>query len=233
MAFTKTPKLCQNAPAGLQSLNPLADNLESFKVDLELEHTGFSAVADLPVANIGDSNWEGPVIIAEGEETISTAGQHDHPLVPRGMAVVAQVTGDPTLFETYGVQLAAAAGCLQSMEVISTGIYFFPIGGFVKVWGHGAVQSDIVTPNLGGLAHDIKVQPGVQSGTGATGLVVRTLRLQVNGSSEDELLPFHTGFFLVAYGRRAATPQTPARVEPLRKGRFRRGPLRRFPSRGR
>lgn len=236
MAFAKKPKLCQDAPAGLQHLNGLNDNLDSFKTDFELEHAPLSAASQFPSANVGHNNFEPPLSPLGGEVTlVAASGAHEHPLVPRGMAFVGQVTslGDPTVISSYGVQLVAAAGCLQTLEVLDTGVYFFAISGFAKVWGHGTVQSDLVSPLLAGLAHDIKVQPGVQSSTGATGLVVRTFRLQENGSSQDELLPFHTGFFLVAYGRRSITPSPPAGVEPLRRSRFRRGPLRRFPSRGR
>lgn len=224
MAFVKRPKLCQDAPAGLETFNGLSDNLDSLRSDLELDHGALN--------NEGEGGPGGPDI---EDEAAATAGRHDHPLVPRGIAVVRQTTTDPTLISTYGVQLVNAFGCLQSMTVLDVGEYFFPITGFARVWGKGTPEPERASPILAGIAQDIKVQPGTQVGTGATGLVVRTFRLQENDDGEDELLPFHCGFSLIAFGRRNVTPSPPTGISPLRPTRWGWRPRRwiRFPGKGR
>ena len=224
MAFTKQPKLCQDAPAGVETFNRLADNLDSLRADLELEHG--------PLNSEDEGSPGGP---GTEDELAATAGKHEHPLLPRGGAVVKQTTSDPTLISAYGVQLVNAVGCLQSMQVLDVGVYFFPITGFSKVWGKGTPNPERVSPIISGLPQDIKVQPGEQVGTGATGLVVRTFRLQENDAGHDEMLPFHCGFSLVAFGRRSTTPAPPSGIAPLRPTRWGWRPRKwtRFPGRGR
>lgn len=218
MAFTKQPKLCQDAPAGVETFNRLNDNLDSLKTDFELEHLSLDA-ADQP----GESGP--PAGGVDGDDPISAgAGAHDHPLIPRGFAYVRQVTTDPTLISTYGVGLANSFGCLQLMTVLDVGVYFFPISGLSRAWGHATIHPEQVNPILAGIAQQIRVQPSDPTGTGATGLVVRTLRLQENDSGEDELLPFHTGFNLVAYGRRGELPTINQGIQPPRRSRFAAGP---------
>ena len=212
MAFTKQPKLCQDAPAGVETFNRLNDNLDSFVTDFTVAH--------VPLEN--EEAAGAGVGLIDGS-TVDAAGTHDHPLIPRGAAIVRQVTSDPTLIETYGVQLISGFGCLATMDVLDVGHYFFPINGFVKVWGKGTIHPEAVSPILAGIAQRITVQPGIQSGTGATGLVVRTLRVQENDSGEDELLPFHTGFGLIAFGRRTVAPGSVG-LAPPRRSRFAAGP---------
>jgi len=202
MAFAKTPKLCQDAPAGLQQLNGMADNLDSLKSDLELEHAPL--ITSFPAAGgvIGHGNYSGghsPVGSAD-QGSDGAPGRHETELVARGVAYVAQQTnGSIFILSTYGVQLWSSSGCLRSLQVLSTGVYFFPITGFSKVWGRAtpAAQGSTLSPPV-----DARVQPGAPTGTGGTGLIVKTFRLQDDGGGNDVMLPFHTGFHLVAYGRR-------------------------------
>jgi hypothetical protein len=221
MAYSKVPKLCQDAPAGVQTVNGLGSNLESLRTDLEREHSALTATADVPIIGGGNSNYSFPTGGVDIETGSADAGKHDHPLIPRGEAYVAQVTsGDPFIISSYGVQLYAKAGCLQSMQVLDTGVYFFPISGFARVWGRATALADSL---LTGITVDARVQPGTPTGSGATGLIVKTFRIQDNGT-DDEMLAFHTGFHLLAFGRRDPMPTAPPRAAPLRPGRFGAGP---------
>jgi hypothetical protein len=220
--FSKKPKLCQDAAAGYQFFNGLAENLDSFKQDMALEHVPL----DNDTPPIGGNTTYGsstdPTDAGDG-----MPGEHDTPFVSRGVAYVE--ANSTVLLGT--VRLRMAAGCLQSMQIIDTGVYFFPITGFTKVWGkatpwHFELGDILADPPIGELVvEDARVQPATPQGAGTTGLIVKTFKLQGVGGN-DILAPYHTGFYLVAYGRRFEQPAPPSRVAPLRVGNFgRRRPV--------
>lgn len=229
MSFAKKPKLCQDAAAGYQYFNGLNENLDSFKNELGLEHVPLDN--DGPPIG-GNSTYTGstdPTDAADGEP-----GQHDHPLIPRGVAYVE--ANSSVILGT--VHVRSAAGCLSSLTIISTGVYFMPITGFSKVWGkatpwHIGLGAILPDPPVGALvAEDARVQPATPQGTGTTGLIIKTFRLQSVGG-HDILAPYHTGFYVVAFGRRTEQPAPPSRTAPLRVGNFgRRRPMwKHFPRR--
>jgi hypothetical protein len=213
MAFSKKPKLCTNAPAGLQQINGLTDNLESLRTELETEHTGVFVEPEETVAQVEPGGFE------PGFGTIDVdaahPGAHDSPLIPRGAAYIQQTTdaGSATTVRMYFRE-----GCIQSMQIVSTGVYFFPIDGFAAVWGRATPYGSDVVPAL-----DVKVTTATPDDELGTGLIVRTYMKQTAGSGVIGLFAYHTGFYLLAYGRR--TPATAAALTaPRPPSRFAAGP---------
>jgi hypothetical protein len=192
MAFVKKPKLCQNAPAGYQQINGLVDNLDSLETEIELEHTGLDNTSDLPASTIDAGTFAGPESFSDSFAPI--AGVHDSPLIPRGAAVVSVII---TVTGPEAPQLYLREGCLQSLQVVDTGVLFFPVQGFASVWGKAVPYGSAVTPPL-----DVRVNPSAPGDQFGTGLIVRTFQLQDNDSVEEEMLPMELGFYLLCYGRR-------------------------------
>jgi hypothetical protein len=192
MAFVKKPKLCQNAPAGYQQINGLVDNLDSLKTELELEHTGFDTASDLPFSTIDAGTFAGPESF--GDSFAPVAGVHESPLIARGAAVVSVIT---TVTGPEAPQLYLREGCLQSFQVIDTGVLFFPVSGYARVWGRATPYGSTVTPPL-----DVRVNPSTPGDQFGTGLIVRTFKKQDNDYAEEEMLPMELGFYLLCYGRR-------------------------------
>lgn len=227
MPFTKVPKACTDAGVGLQSLNALSSNSASLKAELEVEHSPEQSL--LPAAQAAQGAFEGLPQFA-GIASVDAsfgAGAHDDIHVARGTAVVLQTSTDPSLVTAFGVKLSSVSGALQSIQVISTGVYFFPMDGWAEVWGKATARMEVLTGSgIGLVPVDARVYPDV------SGLVVRTFRLQNPDAVNDIMYPFHTGFYLVAFGRRTAAPTAPARLEPLRPSRFARGPTQWLPSKG-
>lgn len=217
MAFSKQPKACQDSAVGFQRINALNTNLVSLKGELELEH--------VPLANVettiagGSGTFGLPRSAPSFDGFDLAAGRHDLSQIPRGTAVVETLS--------TGVRLKAGTGAIGSMLRVDVGVYFFPMAGFVKVWGKA-------TPRVGSnvrIPVDARVYPTV-NGPGL-GLVVRTF-LRKNNGTNDEMLPHDTGFFLVAWGARygVATTVPPPRLALLSgRPRFSQGPMVFWPSR--
>ncbi|MBK7858405.1 MAG: hypothetical protein IPJ65_07235 [Archangiaceae bacterium] len=193
MAFERRPKWCQDGPATFQQLNALGANLESLKTDLGLEHSPLDEGSGPSIGiTLGNPNFTPPTSIDGQFDVGATPGVHESPLIARGAAYVAQYIGAGGV---VSVQLYSAWGSVQTMQVLGTGVYFFPVSGFGKLWGKATPWGNAVTPAL-----DARVSPG--SGAGVSGLAVRTSMQQLNGDGELELLPYHTGFHLLCFGRR-------------------------------
>lgn len=214
MTFKKVQKPCSGAPAGLQTFNALGDNADSLRLDLEIEHAPLAADNGSASWSVNPGGYAMPHSLALTQDVLSALpGVHDSPLIARGVAVVLQTTGpDPTITTNYGAQLWRQSGCLQSMKVLGTGVYFFPVSGYTKVWGRATAH--VNTSGATGIPTDARVYPGQFSGTGSQGLLVKTFRIQTV-SGQDILYPFHTGFYLTAFGRRlAAVGQQGAQSTP-------------------
>lgn len=192
MAFAKKPKLCVDGPAGFQQINGLADNLESLKDELELEHAELILETDGTVDILGgDLGFGGADIPAS--EGILHPGAHNSALIPRGVAFVKAVVGANGI---ASLSLYAAAGCLTGFDAIDTGTYFFPVLGFSSVWGRVTPWGSAGTPVL-----DARVNAYVGDEILGTGLLVKTFMEQASGSGT-ALLAYDAGFYVVCFGRR-------------------------------
>lgn len=205
MAYSKVPKACSDGPVGFQTINALGANLDSLKAELELEHTA----VELPEDNVKTTGWTPPITSITGDvlnggglDKTTGGGKHNHPLIARG---IARVETGPTLSTSADtVYLYHAAGVVTDMQVIDTGVYFFPIAGLSKVWGKVAVFNSGVT-----LVRTARVVPAEQADLG-TGLLVYTFEDDDRDDEDDPALfdytgdfalPAHVGFYLIVFGR--------------------------------
>lgn len=199
MAVTKLQKPTTDSPVGFQTINTFVSNVESFKTDFEKEHAPDRLIAPVPGSLSIFENFPqdaASILVSEG-------GAHDSPLIPRGAAAVVATSADVFDISTYDVSLVKAHGALTTMQVLGTGVYFFPMDGFAEVWGRATPRSQTGSTFAWRFPVDAKVQPDV------SGLLVRTFRLQNPDAVNDIMYPFHTGFFLVAYGRRGSASSVP------------------------
>lgn len=208
MAYTKTQLVRQDAPVGYRLINGISDNIDSLKSDLEIEHVPLYADSGSDLVGWLGGGGSGqytatPNLHGTSASDSPVAGSHETPVVSRGVAIVKQTYSDPLLITPYGVKLESFSGCIETMIGLDTGKYFFPIDGLTSVHGKA---TPIIEDSTGlGIPLDARVGPAIQNGTGATGLVVQTFKMQDDGSGNYVMLPYHLGFYLVVWGTRSAS----------------------------
>jgi len=210
---TKVPKACQDSPVGYQSINTIGANIDEAKENVALEHQPADndwAADDFTIGGTPNNFAVGSAPTGPA----AAAGAHETSMIGRGVVYATTLTGGPT-----AMYAAYSSGALQTMQILDTGKFFFPITGFTKVWGFATIFGDAT-----GLTRFPRVQPSTQSGTGTVGLLVTTFEigLSTNADPPVQYSPIGTffgrvnlGFYLIAYGIRSAYAE-PARVEPPR-----------------
>lgn len=156
MAYSKLPKVCQDAPFGINGVNALDANVQAVRDLYDVEHR-------IPAS--------GTIQIVGPGNTGPRAGEHDTPLVPRTVGIVSLASytygsGQSTWFVTVPVVGRMFLGITR----LATGLFVLRTSSGSNVWCEGHAVGSSSAPRK------LKIRPNTAA-LGVPGFSIQTLEL--------------------------------------------------------